>query len=292
MKPVKVKITSQQEANALKGLLTFFDHPVDQLMFECYNPIMFLVKTRQEKEWILVSPNHSILPKCDELTIEDFITSVVLPKKAESILDGKVAIQVNNEREFKLLMDHYESKGWRSKLGNVPTDTSVWYFMSDRKDYDNIFSYKNEFKRLSYKQPDFSPIELGYTIISFADFASEVGIKVPVFIMKSEDGVDLYEGEEYHGIGLDTESKWMYSGCYPLNSSNVSYLKSGRAKAFSTREAAEKWISEMNKPKEIRLVDENDQDYAVVNGNGFIAYINRYNSNQLESIYQAYLSLQ
>jgi len=288
MKPVKVKITSQQEANTLKGLLTFFDHPVDHLMFECYSPIMFLVKTREEKDWILVNQIHSILSECEEVTIEDFITSIVLPKKAESILDGKCAIQVSNEREFSLLMSHYESRGWKWNGGDKP-NISVTLEYPCNIEYANLFYHSIDNLSNSYK------------IISFEDFASEIGIKVPVFILRSEDGVDLYEGDNYHRVYF--KKVWEYDRCSDLKQHHAVNRKdefASKAKAFSTREAAEDWISEMNKPKSILIAEESSYPVEVFNHEIVVKCKTSHkhldniiiSASELESIYKAYQSLQ
>lgn len=242
----------------------------------------------------------------------------IVPEK-KSILDGKVAIQVNNEREFKLLMEHYESKGWKwrdqSKDKTVVTD--------DHFDPDidrNIIQYNDKCVWMHRINSDeYNCEKSGYTIISFIDLADEVGLKVPVFnvgdhvyikstdagcnlvegrkgiivsndtianrgmleaedydykiaidgevwrvkgefepakfVMRSEDGVDLYEGDNYHRAYAYENGVWIYDFCEKLALNHVvcNPAISSLAKAFSTKEAAEKWIDEQNKPKSVQV---------------------------------------
>lgn len=159
--------------------------------------------------------------------------------KPKSILSGKCAIQVNNGREFELLMQHMHSKGWKWNGGDKITSGytpcsdfpfSVWY--EDECAWDNV--------------------EVGEdrTLIQFADFAKEVGIEVPIFVMMSEDGVSLFEGDDYHRVQFG--NKWYYAHkADALNLTDCVMITPESNKAFSTKEAAEKWIKEQNKPKEI-----------------------------------------
>lgn len=179
-----------------------------------------------------------------------------------SILDGKVAIQVNNEREFKLLMQHYESKGWRV-FSRAPLEEII---RLNTPNPNLTWSFHDEFYALNtLNKMD------GYTIIPFADFAAEVGITVPKFIMKSEDGVDLYEGDDHSVVTLCLSGEWSYAGDQKLAKSQMVVLESNRAKAFSTREAAEKWIEEQNRPKEFEIEFKNGsilvtKDWITFNG--------------------------
>lgn len=168
---------------------------------------------------------------------------IITEEKPKSILDGKVAIQVNNEREFKLLMEYYESKGWKSQSGRNPKHLTY----QDREPYigfNDAFGYSKYYH-----------IDSGYKIISFEDFAKEIGIEVPNFIMKSVDNVDLYEGDDYHRAYFfdhgdkSIHSKWTYDKVFGLSEQHAVITGRGSAKAFHSKENALKWIDEMNKPK-------------------------------------------
>lgn len=157
-----------------------------------------------------------------------------------SILSGKCAIQVNNEREFNLLMDHHETNNW-SWNGSTGTNTSV------KLKYPTGISYEDEFLH-GYREDDV----YGYKLISFAEFAKEVGIEVPMFVMKSEDGIDLYEGDSYFRAG---RSKPDATGCFvvfetkKLKSCHFVCVYPETDKAFSNKQSALAWIAEQNKPK-------------------------------------------
>lgn len=201
-----------------------------------------------------------------------------------SILSGKCAIQVNNEREFKLLMEHYEAKGWKAITNTNSTSISYHTNKPKEVEYKNGFTYMCD---SSYPVKTFK--DHGYTIIPFSDFAAEVGISVPMFVCTSEDGVDLYEGDDFSYAFIGEDKKWQLgrpTRKIVKGDKNQNWLKN-----FSTKQAAELWIKEANKTKEIRLTDNNCNTYAIVNGNGFIAHVNRYNSAQLEKIYNAHQEL-
>ena len=166
--------------------------------------------------------------------------------KPESILSGKCAIQVNNEREFKLLMDNYKSKGWKWNGGSYTDYTPRNMEFNTAIEYSNFFVYDCD--------PD------NWVIIPFSDFAKEVGIEVPVLVMRSEDGADMYVGDDNYGAEF-INGKWELDLFFDNDSSEyVPYKMSltssdlhspQRYRAFSTKEAAESWIKEQNKPKEI-----------------------------------------
>lgn len=297
---VIVKIESAKNAKQAKSVLKALGEPI----WPNFNSLTdgFLTFNDQEK-WTIIDRSRgnwaSHLDKKNQISLRDLITILVaeVVDDKKSILSGKVAIQVNNEREFKLLMEYYEAKGWKSMSG-----TSYTYgkdvFIEDRK-AGNLITYGNKFG-FPWLGADYEWLKPeNYTIIPFPDFASEVGIEVPVFVMLSEDGVDLYEGDKYFRAGrsgpyasgdyiiYETESlkKHHFVCCYPDSD-----------KAFSTKEAAEAWIKEQNKPKEITIQVEHDQQI-IVRGNGFEhkengKYIYQLSGRLLERVYEAYKFLQ
>lgn len=195
-----------------------------------------------------------------------------------SILEGKVSIQVNNEREFKLLMEHYESKGWYwngskrdlSYRPNVEYPFSIWY--ENEFVWDIIGELED---RIS---------------IPFSEFAAEVGIKVPVFIMKSEDGKNLYEGDKYHAAWL-SGTKWKVGSGSNLNRRHEVCTGVNYSKAFSTLEAAEKWIEEQNKPKSIELPHTGGSITISRSAITFNTDEKTFSGSYLEKIWNAYQSL-
>jgi hypothetical protein len=155
---------------------------------------------------------------------------------APSILSGKCAIQVNNEREFNLLMEHYEAKGWK----NDEVQEGKGYSHSD---HNNCYDYKNHFRRSSKGIQE----DLGYTIIPFADFAKEVGIEAPLqtaFI--THDDVPVFVGDTLYNTFQEHGGQW----CTPIEFivGKNTYV-TNLTKIFSTKSAAEAWIAEHNKPK-------------------------------------------
>lgn len=207
-----------------------------------------------------------------------------------SLLSGKCAIQVNNAREFKLLMQHYEQRGWKYFSGVLPTASSFFVWSPDRS---SAVSYHDGF---SHSQLDYFKNE-GYKIIPFADFAAEVGIDVPAFVLTSEDEVDLYEGDGYWSVWLE-DRKWALNVNSPfsMSSEKSSVTHPNECKAFSTKEAAEAWIAKANKPKEIVLHEDTSCPATItLNGcqltgnNGSRVFLN---PNEIKDIYQAYQSLQ
>lgn len=223
----------------------------------------------------------------------------IIPEKPKSILDGKCAIYINNEREFKLLMEHYESKGWRWLSNESP------YFdgILGRMKFPEVIRYCDKFSHQDALNWECSET----TVIPFKDFAAEIGIEVPVFIMTSEDGVPLYVEDEYHRSVLDN-GKWSYDISFTFSNKYVDPSKHAvivaphEAKAFSTKEAAEKWISEMNKPKEILLHQKSEWPAKVTKNKVWFKAPNSFDlgihdgmnltGQELEEIYTAYKSLQ
>jgi len=211
--------------------------------------------------------------------------ATIIPEKPESILTGKCAIQINNDREFKLLMEHYESKGWKciNRLEHNEVD-----YMKESWAYHDFFGHASDEWRSSN----------GYKIIPFSDFASEVGIKVPVFIMTSEDGVDLYEGDKYY-----VASKYKKCGLVlpdTIETDHPVLMFPSTNKAFSTKEAAENWIAEHNKPKEITVQLFNKYHSAKISkgwvsirvGKGLHVTTTVFKPSDIEEMYTAIKSLQ
>lgn len=226
---------------------------------------------------------YSVEDKWAEIIVNDGMGENA--KSPVSILSGKCAIQVNNEREFKLLMEHYESKGW-NPLSKCPIEELIR--LNTPKPF-LTWGYENEFCALRTLHE-----QEGYKIIPFSDFAAEVGIKVPVFVLRSEDGVDLYEGDE---ITLVWE-KVKGSGKYGSSNSTIESKCEYTSMVFSSREAAEEWIKDQNKPKEITLFkDGSNNPYAVLTKNvvDFTKpgdnHIYRFTSDELKQIWEAHQSL-
>lgn len=172
----------------------------------------------------------------------------------DSILSEKCAIQVNNEREFKLLMEHRAYHGW--DVFNIQDgDAKAPNPIIVRHTKKPVFLEEGCDKGFGTE---------GYKIIPFQDFAAEAGIEVPVFAMTSEDNVPLYVGDKYsHAYYSDVSAKWMLGISNSVFSNDSKAVSTpDQVKAFSTKEAAEKWIEQTNIPQQIRI--EGDGGYAIV----------------------------
>ncbi len=82
-------------------------------------------------------------------------------------------------------------------------------------------------------------------------WAELVEKKEPLLV--SEDGVELFEGDKFWYCLLGS-GKWT-RGCEPISLCGLCGVINAPEthKAFSTKEAVEKWITEHNKPKEIEV---------------------------------------
>jgi hypothetical protein len=175
----------------------------------------------------------------------------------KKVLSGNCAIQVNNAREFKLLMEHCKSNGWTSIIGDRAHEITFDYCFKDKRtvkaiSYGGKFCFPHNYTDEINAEHEYL-ILANYKVIPFADFASEIGIDVPVFVMTSEDGFDLYVGDGYFRIA-NIENVWELStGVYFMTTNDVNRKYPFKNLLFSTKEAAEAWISKANKPKELNV---------------------------------------
>lgn len=186
------------------------------------------------------SPDAVFDYQTDEVVcVDKCLWATIIPAEKPSLLSGKVAIQVNNEREFKLLMEHYESKGWKSLSGDSPS--MVGYVP---------FSWRYE-DGFGHGSPEFRKAE-GCTIIPFSDFADECGIEVPVKLFVSKDGIDIYDGDLIFVVSKPGK-EWGLNCSQHVHIWYNAVNKPDQFPCFSTKEAAEKWVSEQNKLNEVEV---------------------------------------
>lgn len=102
----------------------------------------------------------------------------ILTGKPKSILDGEVAIKIENERELELF------KQYLKDVKNI--QCSIMLKTLEEK-HENAIVPLNYSGLYGYNRSTLT----GYKTVSFEEFAKETGIEVPVFIMKSEDGVNI-----------------------------------------------------------------------------------------------------
>lgn len=80
----------------------------------------------------------------------------------------QIAIKVENEREFRSLMKHYEAKGWAWMGGDEPSDFKKTHV------YEDVIEYNDNFKWPDRRCNNYSK----YQIIPFTTLAQIVGIEV------------------------------------------------------------------------------------------------------------------
>jgi len=180
--------------------------------------------------------------------VTDDLTSYVICStsgKWVEIVKSKIAVKVENEKEFKALMKYYDSLGYVWNGGDKASDKK------GLQEYPNNIEFEN---KAQHTIPKNSP---DHKIITFSDFAKEHGIKVS--ILKSEDGLDLYDKDPIF-IAVNRNEKWMLDWHADESDDNEQFeltdngkfISTEKEKYFSTKESALKWIEEQN-PKETVL---------------------------------------
>lgn len=153
------------------------------------------------------------------------------------IVNPKIAVKVENEKEFKALMKYYDSMEWESK-------NLIELSFIHKYGWNDVITFHDDF----FAHPN---VEDNYEIIPFYEFAEQHGIKLPLLV--SEDGVVLYEGDIYYCVYL-TGGNWELMNNNKERTSVLSEMANvimmpTHYKAFSTKQAALDWI-EAQKPKE------------------------------------------
>jgi len=118
-------------------------------------------------------------------------------------------------------------------------------------------------------------------------------------IIISEDGVPLYEGDKVYSVHISRAGDWQIIELPMKKHNEYVFMQKGReheSKGFSTKEAAEAWIKEQNKPKEIRL-HQYSKVPAIVSKERVLFDYSKSNyievkGNELKEIYDAWKSLQ
>lgn len=119
-----------------------------------------------------------------------------------------------------------------------------------------------------------------------------------IFVCKSEDGVDLYEGDVFTVV-WKTLNMWVILGDFSFGVNLKLKEIAANDRVFSTKDAAEKWVAEQNKPKDTVVYF--DQNHTPNNALIHIDGVHLRNGDalrfclsgdELEKIYEAYKSLQ
>lgn len=171
------------------------------------------------------------------------------------IVKPKIAVRVENEKEFKALMKYYDSLGYKD-IYNVPAiECELEYF--NNGELIKIFSFEDKFIcPNNFAKNDEKYGLNNYQIIPFSEFSAEHGIKLP--LLTSEDGVDLYEGCQFYTY-FDEEVQ-VY-GPHVLQRNSSVLITPKNRKAFSTKQAALDWI-EAQKPKDVIISP--DSGYPII----------------------------
>lgn len=146
----------------------------------------------------------------------------------------KIAVRVENEKEFKAIEKYLGKKPYFTEPFEKVSYPAFIYIDGGKYPHEDYVSMDN--CELYLKE---------YSVNPFSDFAAEHNIKLP--LLTSEDGVDLYEGDNFWHAFKDC-----LGVCNPVKvvESEIKVLKYGSGKAFSTQQAALDWI-EAQKPKNV-----------------------------------------
>lgn len=181
----------------------------------------------------------------------------------------------------------------------------TWY--NNKKDFHYTeFQSSGEFEfddtgDIFINYPDDQTVEYVYCDGEWAKIVAQYPPKKE-FVMMSEDWVSLEEGDVYFGVYKD-------HGKYILDQSDDEatkgksinhYLKVkhllGDYKVFSTKEAAEKWIEEQNKPKQVCISLFNPGSSAEVSKDVIMLNIDGYRlgikPSDIEDMLHAYKNIQ
>lgn len=171
-------------------------------------------------------PNHR-----EQITFGQLIDLLNEPKK--------IAVKVENQKEFKALMKYCDSLGYRGM-------SEISYVFDERWmciEYVDGFTKFNPAHYINRED---------YQIIPFAEFAEEKGIKLP--LITTLDGRELFESDEYwsannlYGTWVLSNDSKSDKGPYKLCRNSSDITNPDDHKPFSTKEAALSWI-EAQKPK-------------------------------------------
>lgn len=234
---IYVPVNSKKEAKQIRAILNALN--------ENHNGLPFYEST-PEKGGLYFNDHDTSNRWCIAKSLQGYpVKKITLKQLIEFLAKGnnepkKIAVKVENEKEFKALMKYYDSLGWKSWNDH---DIERSHNAGEAIDFhDNYRSAIIEIQEMDI-----------YQIIPFSEFAEKHNIKLP--LLTSEDGVDLYEGDEYHSIWKVSEGIWnldeeMYKSF--KNNDKIFINEPDEFKAFSTKQAALDWI-DAQKPKEIIL---------------------------------------
>lgn len=138
----------------------------------------------------------------------------------------KIAVKVSNQRECDFIAGHLKFKS----VTGVQKEVLIY------TDHSSLYDDGTIAWDFVGNQPN------DYCVVDFDFFCAQKGLTPPKKIMVSEDGVDLYEGDEPCWV-LRENDKWFIALEKNIVSAENKIMCSSY-KMFSTKEAAEAWIKE------------------------------------------------
>jgi len=168
-------------------------------------------------------------------------------EEPKSILDGTVAVSFSNQKQLEAICKYNKIEPSCS-FKTISKNYSYQSYMPLRPYWDHC-------DKKYYEKLDFN-------CISFEEFAKEAGIEVPKFIIRSEDGVDMYEKENGSWVIFECASrKWGYTYNLSLVTDHIDLLKNNNTyRVFASKEKAIEWCEKADLPKE--------KFYAIMRGAG------------------------
>lgn len=168
--------------------------------------------------------------------------------KWAEIVNPKIAVKVENEKESVALEKHFKEKGWRFGSRQFPL---VKFYDETANGYSGIPIHK------AIRNAE----EAGYQIIPFGEFAEEKGIKLP--LITTLDGHDLFDGDYYIVVSKNKEN-WQIFTCSAIIKGYAKVISEpDNFKAFHDKQNALSWI-EAQKPK-TKIIDLNHEFSLVAN---------------------------
>lgn len=232
---VYVPIANKKEAKRAKAVLEALDVPIANGVFfdvnrEDYPCVLGFDRTHLD---VLLCHYHHRIASRTKITLKQLIELLVSEQKDPE----KIAVRVDNEKEFNALMKYYDSLGWKWESGLSPLEYECKIYFPSLVIYEDNFLSMNRV----YAQYE------GYKIIPFSDFAKEHDIRVPLLV--SEDGVELFEGDRAVTVVVSDlrigNSDWYVHNKFEPEERDDNY------KYFSTKKAALDWIEAQNRKEVI-----------------------------------------
>lgn len=226
---IYVPIGSEKEAKRAKAVLEAMGEVIDESYFrisydENEGGLYF---NEKYKTWVIAISFRSVRTKT---TLKNLIELLVSEQKPAE----KIAVRVDNDKEFNALMKYYDSLGWKSYAGKKSSEVV-------ENDFPSYIDFHDKHDRTRSEELQKN---VGYKIIPFSDFAKEHNIRVPIGV--THDGIDVYKGDVLCCVNIHHNK--LGNDRYVASSS--SEVETNTHHYFSTRQAALDWI-EAQKPKVI-----------------------------------------